>query len=146
MTGALQNCGAVAPEDPYAPLLSTCSYPHQQAALFAGDDDDEAVLLDDHDTGTTEQDKSDDKEDGMDEGSGGGDAEGGTGRWTTVLLICCLSGLIYSDQSLLAPNLTVVGEAFGLDAQETDVMAGDISAAIWVVVCSSPSSRPSATL
>jgi len=60
-------------------------------------------------------------------------ADGGNRGWTTVALLCCLSALIYSDQSLLAPNLTAVGESFGLSPRETDVLAGDISAAIWAV-------------
>jgi len=66
-------------------------------------------------------------------------ADGGNRGWTTVALLCCLSALIYSDQSLLAPNLTAVGESFGLSPRETDVLAGDISAAIWAVVSAAAS-------
>mmetsp|Transcript_19224 Transcript_19224/g.45853 ORF Transcript_19224/g.45853 Transcript_19224/m.45853 type:complete len:325 (+) Transcript_19224:252-1226(+) len=55
------------------------------------------------------------------------------GKYATLALLCLLSGLVYSDQSILAPNLTAMGESFGLRPHQTDTLAGDISAGIWFV-------------
>jgi len=53
--------------------------------------------------------------------------------WAFVLLVM-ISFFIFSDQNLMAPNLTQIANSFGFNAVQKDVMlGGDISLAFWVL-------------
>jgi len=53
--------------------------------------------------------------------------------WAFVLLVM-ISFFIFSDQNLMAPNLTQIANDFGFDALQKDIkLGGDISLAFWIL-------------